>query len=167
MKKFLLSALRPTSYPNWLSELAAFLPRFFGGIILTLEFGSSKFGVPWSDSEEPLGFMQVASWFPEDVANFGMPFSWAPHFFAWMAAFTETIGALFISIGLGTRYWSALLAATMITAIFLQKWGQAMEYGSSWPLLPAAGFLWISIYGMIFGSGRLGLDWLLFRKKGN
>ena len=29
-------------------------------------------------SENELQLLEVASWFPEDVANFGAPFSWAP-----------------------------------------------------------------------------------------
>lgn len=165
MKKYLLQSLKPTLYPNYGAEILAAIPRVLGGLLLSLEFGSSKFGVPWSQAEKPLGFFEVASWFPEDVANFGVPFSWAPYFFAWTVAFTETIGGLFISLGLFTRYWSFLLAAAMLGAIFLQKWPSAMEYGSSWPLLPAAGFLWIAFYGLIFGSGRIGLDFWLFGRK--
>jgi putative oxidoreductase len=52
----------------------------------------------------------------------------------------------------------------MLTAIFLQKWPDAMEYGSSWPLLPAIGFLWISVYSIVLGSGKFGLDYLISRK---
>lgn len=165
MKELVFRFLRPTAYPNWLAETLQAIPRALGGLLLTLEFGSSKFGVPWSNSEEPLGLFEVAAWFPEDVAAFGAPFSWFPHFLAWMAAFTETIGAVFLSLGLFTRFWALLLSATMLTAIFLQKWPNVLEYGSSWPALPAAGFLWISFYTLIFGSGRLGIDYLIFRKK--
>ncbi len=165
MKKILNSFLKPLPYPNWIAEILLALPRVLGGIVLTLEYGSSKFGVPWSNSEEPLGLFQVASWFPEDVANFGAPYSWAPHFLAWLAAFTETIGALFLSLGLFTRFWSMMLVGTMLTAMFLQKWANVIEWGSSWPLLPAAGFLWIAFNGMVFGSGRTGLDYLFFGRK--
>ena len=40
-----------------------------------------------------------------------------------------------------------------------------MEYGSSWPVLPAAGFLWIALYSIAFGSGKIGLDYILFKKR--
>lgn len=165
MKNFMWRLLQPTAYPNWFAEILQAIPRVLGGLLLTLEFGSSKFGVPWSNSEQPLGFFEVAAWFPEDVAAFGAPFSWAPHFLAWMAAFAETVGAVFLSLGLFTRFWAFLLVATMLTAIFLQKWPNVLEYGSSWPALPAAGFLWISFNALIFGSGRTGLDYWIFRKK--
>ena len=131
--------------------------------MLSFEFGSSKFGMPWSVSEE-LGLFQVAAWFPEDVSKFGIPFSLAPTVFAWLGAAAEAIGGLFLTVGLGTRIWSFLLSITMLTAIFLQKWPEAMEYASSWPLLPAAGFLWLSIYSLVLGSGKYGVDYLISRK---
>ena len=131
--------------------------------MLCFEFGSSKFGMPWSTTDE-MGLLEVASWFPEDVAKFGGLFALAPGFFAWMAAASEAVGGIFLALGLGTRIWGALLTITMLTAIFFQKWPDAMEYGSSWPLLPAAGFLWISIYCMALGSGKIGLDALISRK---
>lgn len=139
------------------------LPRIFGGLLLAFEFGSSKFGMPWSITDE-MGLFQVAAWFPEDVAKFGGLFALAPGLFAWMAAATEAIGGLFLVLGLGTRIWGGLLALTMLSAIFLQKWPEVMEYGSSWPILPALGFLWIAIYALLFGSGKIGIDYLLTKK---
>jgi putative oxidoreductase len=44
----------------------------------------------------------------------------------------------------------------MLVAIFLQKWGQG-----TWAMLPAMGFLWITLYNLYFGSGRFGLDYLI------
>ena len=131
--------------------------------MLAFEFGSSKFGKPWNTTDE-MGLFQVASWFPEDVAKFGIPFSIAPVFFAWLGAASEAIGGLMLALGIGTRFFALLIASTMLTAIFLQKWPDAMEYGSSWPLLPAMGFLWIAIYSILFGSGKFGLDQVIARK---
>lgn len=165
MKKFFKSVLKPIAFPNYGAEVLMFIPRVLAGLVLSLEYGSSKFGVPWSESEEPLRFFEVAAWFPEDIEKFGFVFGLAPHAFAWLAAFTETIGALFFSLGLFTRFWSFMLAVTMLTAIIFQKLPKALEWGSSWPLLPAAGFLWLSLIGLIFGGGRLSLDYLTFRKR--
>ena len=131
--------------------------------MLCFEFGSSKFGMPWSTTPE-LGLLQVSDWFKDDVAKFGAPFSLAPGLFAWLGAGSEAIGGLFLAAGLGTRFWGAMLSITMLTAIFFQKWPDAMEYGSSWPLLPAAGFLWISLYSLALGSGKLGVDYVLVKK---
>lgn len=162
-KTYLMNILKPVILDSWFMNLLIAIPRILGGLLLCLEFGSSKFGMPWSTTDE-MGLFQVADWFPEDVASFGMPFSLAPVFFAWMGAATEAIGGIFLALGLGTRFWSALIACTMMTAIFLQKWPDVMEYGSSWPILPAAGFLWISIYCLVLGSGKIGIDYIITKR---
>ena len=43
--------------------------------------------------------------------------------------------------------------------IFFQKSGQG-----TWNMLPAMGFLWISIYSLVLGSGKIGIDYLLSKK---
>jgi len=163
MKTALLSILKPTTLNTTILDIGIAIPRVIAGLSLSFEFGASKFGLPWSTTEE-MGLFQVASWFPEDVASFGAPFSLAPWLFAWLGAASEAIGGLFLALGLGTRIAGILLAMTMLTAIFLQKWPDAMEYGSSWPLLPAAGFLWVAIYAVLFGSGKFGIDYILSKK---
>ncbi len=161
--QFLKKIITPTEFKSWTTHLGMAIPRILAGLMLCFEFGSSKFGMPWSITDK-MGLFQVADWFPKDVANFGTPFNWAPEFFAWMAAGTEAIGGLFLVFGLGTRIWGVLLAFTMLGAIFLQKWPDMMEYGSSWPALPAIGFLWVAIYCVLFGSGKWGLDYLFSKK---
>ena len=156
--------LRPSMVPTVSGNLALAIPRILVGLLLAFEFGASKFGMPWSTTPE-MGLFQVADWFPEDVAKFGAPFKWAPGLFAWFAAATEAIGGLFLALGLGTRIWGILISFTMLGAIFLQKWPDVMEYGSSWPILPALGILWVAIFAMTFGSGKFGLDAVLFKNK--
>ena len=163
IKSYLKELSKPIIFEHWYMNFLVTIPRVLGGLMLCFEFGSSKFGMPWSTTDE-LGLFQVANWFPEDVAKFGIPFALAPTSFAWLGAATEAIGGLFLTIGLGTRIWSFLLSVTMLTAIFFQKWPDAVEYGSSWPLLPAIGFLWISIYSIVIGSGKYGLDYLISKK---
>lgn len=159
MKSTILGLIRPTKMSHWASDILIFIPRFVGGALLSIDFGASKFGVPWSPAENELALLTVAEWFPEDVANFGAPFSWAPVFFAWMAAASETIGGVLLALGLATRVNAALIACTMLVAIFFQKWGQG-----TWSMLPAMGFLWLSFYTLVIGSGRIGLDYLIARK---
>ncbi|MEM9647066.1 MAG: DoxX family protein [Bacteroidota bacterium] len=163
MKPTLRRIIAPYPFDKLATNLGIAIPRILGGLSLCLEFGSPKFGMPWSTTEE-MGLFQVAKWFPEDVAQFGIPFSLAPWLFAWLGAASEAIGGLFLALGLGTRISAFFIAMTMLTAIFLQKWPEAMEFGSSWPFLPAAGFLWIAIYSLIFGSGKIGLDYLLAKR---
>jgi putative oxidoreductase len=62
-------------------------------------------------------------------------------------------------LGLGTRIAGFVVACTMLVAIFFQKWGSEV-----WEMLPAMGFLWISIYAIIMGSGRFGFDHLISKK---
>ncbi|SHH05746.1 DoxX family protein [Flagellimonas flava] len=163
MKPTLRRIITPYPFDNLVINLGIAVPRVWGGLSLCLEFGSSKFGMPWSITEE-MGLFQVVQWFPEDVSQFGIPFSLAPNLFAWLGAASEAIGGLFLALGLGTRISAFLIAMTMLAAIFLQKWPEAMEFGSSWPFLPAAGFLWIAVYSLIFGSGKFGLDHLLAKR---
>lgn len=162
MKSLLLKLNRPVLQSHWAADLTLAIPRFIAGMLLAIDFGASKFGMPWSPADKDLGLLQVVEWFPEDVAAYGGIFALAPTFFAWMAAASEAIGGLFLALGYKTRVASFFIACTMLGAIFLQKWGQG-----TWGMLPAMGFLWLSLYVLILGSGRFGLDYLsqkLFNK---
>jgi len=148
---------------SWLSDIFTSIPRIISGLLLTLTFGSDKFGLPWSRGDD-LSLFEVASWFPEDVADFGFPFTLSPWLFAWLGAASEAIGGVFLALGLGTRFWSFMIGVTMLTAIFLQKWDQFLEQGP-WAILPALSFLWVCIYGFIYGSGKIGIDYHIWKKK--
>lgn len=160
LKRIIKKIIIPTDIKSWWANILFAIPRIFCGLLLTLDFGSSKFGMPWSNSEQPLALFEVASWFPEDVAKIGFPFSLSPWLFAWLGAASEAIGGLFLALGLATRFWGLMIGLTMLTAIFFQQWPQVIEQGV-WPILPALGFLWVSIYAVIFGSGKFGIDYLL------
>jgi putative oxidoreductase len=156
---YLKKIITPVDITGWISNILIAIPRIVGGLLLSIDFGSSKFGMPWTDSEKNLSLFQVAPWFPEDVAKFGIPFSIAPVFFAWMAAASEAIGGLFLVFGFKTRVAAFLIGCTMLVAIFFQKFGEG-----TWNMLPAMGFLWISLYSIVLGSGKIGVDYLLSKK---
>ena len=122
-------------------------------------FGADKFGLPWSPADRNLGLFEIVFWFPEDVSNYGGIFAKFPVFFAWMAGFSEAVGGFLFMLGFQTRISALLILTTMMGAIFLQQIQQGM-----WNTLPALGFLWVSIYSLTIGSGRFGLDYLLFKK---
>ncbi|MBK8080287.1 MAG: DoxX family protein [Saprospiraceae bacterium] len=113
--------------------------------------------MPWSPEENNLGLFEVAFWFPGDVEAFGPPFSWFPVFFAWMAAFSEAVGGLFWIFGFNTRISSFLIFCTMLVAVFFQQ-----SNSGTWNMLPGLGFLWLSVFYMVIGSGRFGLDHFIF-----
>jgi len=156
-KKYFIKLIRPNT-SNWAGDALLAVARFIPGILLSLDFGSNKFGVPWSPYDRNLGFLEVVYWFPEDVAAYGGVFAAMPVFFAWMGAASETIGGLFLALGFQTRISSFLILCTMMVAIFFQKWG-----GPTWNLLPAMGFAWVAIYNLVNGSGRFGIDYLIYK----
>jgi putative oxidoreductase len=76
-----------------------------------------------------------------------------------MAGFSEAVGGVFLILGFQTRIASLLILTTMLGAIFLQQ----IQSGI-WNTLPALGFLWVSLYTLILGSGRFGIDYLFINK---
>jgi putative oxidoreductase len=150
---------KPIEMPFWWQDLLFAIPRIFYGYLLTADFGSAKFGLPWSPVDNNLGFFEVAFWFPNDVAQYGGVFAMFPTFFAWMGAFSEAVGGIFWILGLKTRVFSFLIFCTMLVAVFLQQFDNG-----TWNMLPAMGFMWISVFYMILGSGRFGADYLISNK---
>ena len=151
--------ITPVTQKTWLSDLVLAIPRILCGLWLTTMFGADKFGMPWTADSQNLNLFEVSAWFPEDVASYGGIFAIAPFFFAWMGAFSEAVGGLFLMLGLKTRVASFLIMCTMLVAIFMQKWNQGL-----WGMFPALGFLWVALYNPILGSGRFGLDYLISKK---
>ena len=145
MKTVLSNIITPVYTSTWYSDLVLAIPRIVGCYFLMVNFGGSKFPTP--------------DWFVEDVSKFGGIFALFPAFFAWAAVLAETFGGALLVLGLGTRLAGFMVACTMLVAIFFQKWG-----GEVWEMLPAMGFLWISLYAIVMGSGRIGLDHLIAQK---
>lgn len=142
MKTLFSKIITPVYTSAWYTDLLLALPRIVGCYFLALNFGGSKFPCP--------------DWFIQDVTKFGFPF---PTFFAWAAVLAETFGGALLVIGLFTRVAGFMVMCTMLVAIFFQKWG-----GEVWEMLPAMGFLWISLYAIVIGSGYFGLDHLIAKK---
>ncbi len=151
--------IKPIVMPYWWQDLLLMIPRVVCGYLLTTDFGAAKFGLPWSPADKNLGLFEVAFWFPGDVAAYGGIFATFSVFFAWMGAFSEAVGGIFLLLGFQTRVFSFLIACTMLVAIFMQQFN-----GGMWNMLPALGFLWVSIYALIIGSGRFGIDYFISKK---
>lgn len=149
----------PILMPAWWQDLLLMIPRIACAYLLTSDFGAAKFGLPWSPADNNLGLFEVAFWFPNDVAHYGGIFKMFPVFFAWMGAFSEAVGGLFLLLGFQTRIFSLLIFCTMMVAAFLQQWGNG-----TWNMLPALGFGWVSLFTTILGSGRFGIDYLISKK---
>lgn len=157
--KILQRLTKPVLMPQWWQDVLVLLPRLVCGFLLTSNFGAAKFGLPWSPHDNNLGLFEVAFWFPNDVAEYGGIFKIFPIFFAWMGAFSEAVGGIFLMLGIQTRVFSFLILCTMLVAIFMQQMGHG-----AWNMLPAAGFAWVSLYNLVMGSGRFGIDYLIAKK---
>ena len=156
LKRIYTYVNKPILQKAIVADIFLLIPRVICGILLAKDFGADKFGMPWSPSDRNLGLFEVIYWFPQDVEAYGGLFAVFPVFFAWMGAFSEAVGGIFLAIGLKTRPAAFLIVCTMLVAIFAQKWGQGV-----WGMLPAMGFLWVGMYSMVLGSGRFGLDYLI------
>ena len=149
----------PIQMPFWWQDLLFAIPRIVCGYLLTSDFGAAKFGLPWSPADNNLNFFEVAFWFPNDVAEYGGVFAMFPAFFAWMGAFSEAVGGIFLLLGLFTRPFAVLVFITMFVAVFFQQMNQGV-----WNMLPAMGIMWVSLFYIILGSGRFGLDYIIAKK---
>jgi putative oxidoreductase len=158
--KYFFKLSQPIVFTHWSQDLLLTIPRVVCGYLLAFDFGAAKFGMPWSPVDNNLGLFEVAFWFPEDVAKFGGIFAIAPVFFAWMGAFAEAVGGLFLLLGLQTRITAFLILCTMLVAIFMQQINNGL-----WNCLAAMGFLWVAMFYLIIGSGRFGLDYLVTKNK--
>lgn len=65
------------------------------------------------------GIENTIEWFGNPDWGLGLPF---PTLLAYMAAYTEAIGALLLLVGLATRWISIPLMVTMLVAIFAVHW---------------------------------------------
>lgn len=99
----------------------------------------------------------IAEWF----ASINIPF---PTLNAYLATGTEVLGVLLLTIGLFSRIISIPLIITMIVAIItvhLENGFEAGENGFEIPLY----YIIMLFTLVIYGSGKLSLDHLLFKNK--
>ncbi|MDI9869781.1 DoxX family protein [Flectobacillus roseus] len=160
MKNLFDLLFRPITMPRWWQDVFIGIPRIICGYWLTSDFGASKFGLPWTPAEINLGLFEVVFWFPSDVAAYGGIFKTFSVFLAYMGAFSEGIGGMAFILGFQTRLFSFLMACTMLVAAICQQWDNGL-----WSMMPALGILWVSMFHLILGSGRFGIDHLIYQKQ--
>lgn len=104
-----------------------------------------------------LGKIPPSPGFIAGTGAMGFPF---PELFAWMAGLAEFGGGLLIVIGLLTRPASLFVAITMVVAAFIKNGGEPYAQQEK-----AVLFLVIALALMVMGSGRFGLDRLIYQKR--
>jgi len=102
----------------------------------------------WSD----IG--SVAGWFE----SMGIPF---PTLNAYMAASTEILGVILLTLGLFTRLISIPLIVVMIVAIATVHLSHGFSAGDNGFEIPLYYMLFLALFASL-GAGKLSLDYLLF-----
>ena len=129
-------------------ETSFFILRFFTGVVMCYYHGWSKL------------FASVDRW--ERLGNnlsklLGIDTLSVP--FGFIAAFSESIGALMIAVGLLTRPTAFLLTFTMVVATSKKLFEGGVD-AIELPFL----FLVLSLVILLKGSGKYSLDQLIFNK---
>jgi putative oxidoreductase len=136
-------------YKSFWPETSYFILRFSTGLMMCYYHGWSKI-LGDLDRWARLG-NGLTQWIGLDRLNVPLGF---------MAAFSESIGALFLAVGFMTRPTSFLLAFTMLVATIKNITGVGMEKAELSLL-----FLILSCVIFMRGSGKYSLDQLFFKLK--
>ena len=96
----------------------------------------------------------IAEWF----GSMGMPF---PTLNAYMAATTEMLGVILLTLGLFTRLISIPLIVVMIVAIVTVHLPHGFSAGDNGFEIPLYYMLFLALFASL-GAGKLSLDYLLF-----
>ncbi len=102
----------------------------------------------WSDMSS------VSTWF----GTLGIPF---PTLNAYLAASTELLGVVLLTLGLFTRLISLPLIVVMVVAITTVHLGHGFSAGDNGFEIPLYYMLFLAIFAS-FGAGKFSLDHLLF-----
>ncbi len=96
----------------------------------------------------------IAEWF----GSMGIPF---PTLNAYMAASTEALGVVLLTLGLFTRLISIPLIVVMIVAIVTVHLPHGFSAGDNGFEIPLYYMLFLALFASL-GAGKLSLDYLLF-----
>lgn len=97
----------------------------------------------------------IADWF----SSIGIP---APHLSAYLATYTEVLGVILLTLGLGVRWISVPLIITMLVAIKTVHWTNGFEAGNNGFEIPLYYILFLLLL-LTQGAGRISLDEVLHR----
>ena len=125
------------------------LPLLFMRLVLSYGFYTTA-TMKWSN----IG--GVAEWF----GSLGIP---APTFNAYLAASTEAVGVVLLTLGLATRFISIPLMITMIVAIVTVHLPNGFEAGNNGFEIPLYYFIMLSAL-LINGAGKVSLDNFVSKK---
>ncbi len=137
----------PCSYFAHLLSQTQSLALFLARIVVAYGFYEPAMQ-KWSDINS------VAQWFE----SLGIPW---PLFNAYMAASTEMLGVILLTLGLLTRFISIPLMIVMVVAIVTVHLGNGFTAANNGFEIPLYYLLFLALFAS-FGAGKLSLDYLLF-----
>jgi len=133
-----------------LSEYGKSLSLLFARLAVAYGFYEPAM-MKWSD----IG--SVAEWF----GSMGIPF---PTLNAYMAASTEAVGVILLTLGLLTRFISLPLIVVMIVAIMTVHLPHGFSAGDNGFEIPLYYMLFLLVF-VSYGAGKFSLDRLIFGDK--
>lgn len=104
------------------------------------------------------GLDNVISWFGSSLH---LPF---PVVNAHLAAGTEALGVMLLTMGLATRLIALPLMFTMVVAVATVHWEHGFQASKNGFEIPLYYFLMLLVL-VTFGAGRLSVDWLLRQRR--
>ncbi|MEC5142855.1 DoxX family protein [Chitinophaga sp. 212800010-3] len=87
-----------------------------------------------------------------------------PYITAWVVAITESAGIILLVTGLFVRFITPLLMVSMLAAIFTVHWKNGFAAGDNGFEIPLY-YLIMLFTLLVYGSGRIGLDYFIQLKK--
>ena len=142
---------------NKIHSLSKNILEYFQSIALLLARLAVAYGfiepalMKWNDIDA------VANWF----TTMNIPF---PTINAYMAATTELLGVIFLTIGFLTRLISVPLIVVMVVAITTVHLTHGFSAGDNGFEIPLYYMLFLLIFAS-HGAGKFSLDYFLFEKK--
>jgi len=83
---------------------------------------------------------------------------------AYLSTGTEVLGVILLTLGLFSRFISIPLIITMIVAIVTVHWGNGFEAGENGFEIPLYYIIMLFTL-MVYGSGKISLDYILFKTR--
>lgn len=134
---------------TYFSEYLQSFALFFARVTVAYGFYNPAM-MKWSDINS------VASWFE----SLGIPM---PLLNAYMAATTEIVGVVLLTLGLFTRLISVPLIVVMVVAIFTVHISNGFEAGNNGFEIPFYYMLFLLLF-LSHGAGKFSIDYFLEKK---
>ncbi|MBV8253294.1 MAG: DoxX family protein [Chitinophaga sp.] len=139
------------TYRKWAEKVSALkdLPLLFMRLALAYGYYGPA-SMKWKDIHS------VGDWF----VQLQIPM---PYVSAYLVAITEAVGVVLLTLGLYVRYITIPLMFSMVVAIITVHWANGFEASNNGFEIPLYYLLMLFVL-LVFGAGRISVDYFLERK---